>query len=347
VTAQPGAGRSLYRHALRPLLFRLSPDRSHAAAQVALSWQAPWEALGSLAGLAVSDPRLETTFAGIKLPNPIGLAAGFDKDCDLVETLRHLGFGFVTVGSIMPEPRVGNPFPRLVRYAETESLADSMGLPSKGLAYAVARLARGERGGPPVFANVGGFTAQAIADSVLAVEPYVDAVEISLMCPNIVKDGFDALALLSDVLDRLEGRKRPAIVRVPNDTAASDERLSGLIECCVSRGIAGLKIGGGQPVAEARLGTKQGTLHGRAIHARAVANVRRAAGIAAGRIPIKANGGISSAQDVMTMLRAGAACVDLYSAFVYQGWAVAQTLNRDLLDLLGTRSVPAVTAGAE
>jgi hypothetical protein len=215
VTARPGVGRSLYRHGLRPLLFRLSPDRSHTAAQVALRWQAPWQALGSLAGLAVSDPRLETTFAGIKLPNPIGLAAGFDKDCDLVDALRHLGFGFVTVGSIMPESRVGNPFPRLVRYAETESLADSMGLPSKGLAHAVARLARCERGGPPVFANVGGFTAEAIADSVLAVEPYVDAVEISLMCPNIVKDGFDALALLSDVLDRLEGRKRPAIVRVP------------------------------------------------------------------------------------------------------------------------------------
>jgi dihydroorotate dehydrogenase (fumarate)/dihydroorotate dehydrogenase len=234
-----------------------------------------------------------------------------------------------------------------VRYPETESLADSMGLPSKGLAYAVERLARCERGVTPVFANVGGFTAQAIADSVLAVEPYVDAVEISLMCPNIARDGFDAIALLSDVLDRLEGRKRPAIVRVPNDTAASDERLSNLIECCVSRGIAGLKIGGGRPVAEARLGTKQGTLHGRAIHAGAVANVRRAAGFAAGRLPIKANGGISSAQDVMTMLQAGAVCVDLYSAFVYQGWNIAQTLNHDLLHLLGTRSVPAVTAGAE
>ena len=342
-----GVGNSLYRHGVRPLLFRLSPDRSHAAAQIALRWQAPWQVMGSLAGLTVLDPRLETTFAGIRLPNPVGLAAGFDKDCDLVGSLRHLGFGFVTVGSIMPEPRVGNPFPRLVRYNETESLVDSMGLPSKGLAHALRRLARCDRSGPPVFANVGGFTAQAIADSVLALDPFVDAVEISLMCPNVVKDGFDELGLLSEVMDRIEARTRPAIVRVPNDTAASDERLSALIECCVARGVAGLKIGGGRPVKESRLGAKQGTLHGRAIHARAVANVARAVGIAAGRLPIKANGGISSASDVMTMLRAGATCVDLYSAFIYQGWTVARTLNRDLLELLGSRSVQAVTAGAQ
>src|SRR5919198_662063 len=131
---------SLYSSVLRPLLFRLSPDRSHACAQAALRWSPPWRALGAWGALRATDPRLRTSFAGVELPNPVGLAAGFDKNCDLLNSLSCLGFGFVTVGSIMPEPRFGNPFPRLVRYPETKSLADSMGVPSKGRAHAVERL---------------------------------------------------------------------------------------------------------------------------------------------------------------------------------------------------------------
>jgi dihydroorotate dehydrogenase len=142
---------------------------------------------------------------------------------------------------------------------------------------------------------------------------------------------FDELALLRDVLARIEGRRKPAIVRVPNDTAVAPDRLAELIERCIAAGIAGLKVAGGQPVAEPRLGAKQGTLHGRAILARALANVERAAGFARGRIPIKGNGGVSTGADVHAMLAAGATCVDLYSAFVYRGWSVARKINREFL----------------
>jgi dihydroorotate dehydrogenase len=335
---------SLYSSVLRPLLFRLSPDRSHALAQAALRWSPPWRALGGADEPA--DPRLRTSFAGIELPNPVGLAAGFDKNCDLLDALSCLGFGFVTVGSIMPEPRYGNPFPRLVRYPETKSLADSMGVPSKGRAYAVERLRRFERRRVPVFANVGGFTAEAIAESFLAVEPHVDAVEISLMCPNVLKEGerFDERRLLRDILRRIEQRRRPAIVRVPNDTARSDDRLAELIESCVEGGVAGLKVGGGRPVPEPRLGSKQGTLHGRAIFETALGNVERAARIARGRLPIKGNGGIFDGADVLAMLRAGACCVDLYSAFIYEGWSVARTINRELAAMLDRQAAPSLGA---
>jgi dihydroorotate dehydrogenase (fumarate)/dihydroorotate dehydrogenase len=84
-------------------------------------------------------------------------------------------------------------------------------------------------------------------------------------------------------------------------------------------------------VAEPRLGVKQGTLHGRAIFERAIANVERAAGIARGRIPIKGNGGVSTGADALAMLRAGATCVDVYSAFIYRGWSVARDINRELI----------------
>src|SRR5882757_7432920 len=164
---------SFYRKVARPLLFRLSGDRSHAAGQFALRASAPWRVLAALEGLQVDDARLRTQFAGVDLPNPVGLAAGFDKNCELIGALSCLGFGFVTVGSIMPEPRTGNPFPRLVRYPETQSLADAMGVPSKGLAYCVERLCQASKRRVPLFANVGGFSAETIAASFFAVEPHV------------------------------------------------------------------------------------------------------------------------------------------------------------------------------
>ncbi len=323
---------SFYRHVARPLLFRLSPDRSHALAQSALRVTAPWRAAAALGRWRVEDPRLRVRFAGVDLPNPIGLAAGFDKNCELMAALACFGFGFITVGSIMPQARDGNPFPRLVRYAPTQSLADAMGVPSRGRDYCVARLRAYRRTDTPLFANIGGFSAAEIAESFFAVEPHVDGVEISLMCPNL-KPGehFDELALLRDVLARIAGRQKPAIVRVPNDTAVAPDRLAELIERCIEAGVAGIKIAGGRPVPEPRLGVKQGTLHGRAIFERALANVERAAKIARGRIAIKGNGGVSTGADALAMLRAGAACVDIYSAFIYRGWSVARDINCELV----------------
>ncbi len=339
---------SSYRSFVRPLLFRLPPDQSHAIAQLALRSSLPWRGVAAIAGLEVDDPRLRTRFAGVDLPGPVGLAAGFDKNCELVGALSHLGFGFLTVGSIMPEPRIGNPFPRLVRYAQTESLADAMGVPSRGLAYCVARLSRLSARKVPVFANIGGFSAQVIAASFFAVEPHVDGVEISLMCPNLLRPGerFDDLGLLEEILKRVAPRRKPAIVRVPNDTARSTDRVAEMVERCIEAGVEGLKVGGGRPVAEPRLGAKQGTLHGRAIFDAAMENVARAAAVARGRIDIKGNGGVSSASDVIAMLRAGACCVDLYSSFIYQGWSVARDINRELAPTFGRLAARTGGAGA-
>ena len=336
---------SIYRRIVRPLLFQLRPDQAHAVGQLALRPSLPWRGVAALAGLKVDDPRLRTRFAGVELPNPVGLAAGFDKNCELIGALSHLGFGFLTVGSIMPEPRTGNPVPRLVRYPETESLADAMGVPSRGLEYCVARLSRWNERKVPIFANIGGFSPQAIAASFFAVEPHVDGVEVSLMCPNLLRAGerFDDIGLLEQVLARIAARRKPVIVRVPNDTARSADRLAQMIERCVEAGVEGLKVGGGRPLAELRLGVKQGTLHGRAIFDAALENVARAAGLARGRIDIKGNGGVSSAGDVIAMARAGASCVDLYSSFIYRGWSVARDINRQLAPAFGR--LAAETAG--
>lgn len=323
---------NVYRNLLAPALFTLSADRSHALADAALRGPLPWRMLSAAAGLKVEDARLTTRFAGVEMPSPVGLAAGLDKNGDLLASLSCLGFGSICIGSIMPEPRYGNPFPRLVRYRDRESIADSMGVPSKGRAYAVERLRRHVHRPVPVFGNVGGFSSETIAAGVLDVMPHVDAVEISLMCPNVLKPGevFDEIGMLRGILDRIGGRTASIVVRMPNDITRMHDRFAELVELCVDAKVGGLKVGGGYRFVEPALGTRMGTLHGRAIFEAALENVERAAGFARGRIPIKGNGGISSAADVLAMRRAGAICVDLYSAFVYQGWTVARDINRAL-----------------
>ena len=126
-----------------------------------------------------------------------------------------------------------------------------MGVPSRGRDYCVEHLSRFHPHPVPLFANIGGFSADEIATSFAAVELHVDGVEISLMCPNLKPgEAFDEIALLRDVLARIEGRRKPAIVRVPNDTVRSSDRLAELVERCVEAGVEGLKVAGGRTVME-------------------------------------------------------------------------------------------------
>src|SRR3954447_19960233 len=134
---------SVYENLVRPALFTLPPDLTHAIGHIALRRVLPWRMLAAVTAFDVDDPVLKTSFAGIDLASPVGLAAGFHKDCELIGALSVLGFGFLTVGSIMPQPRPGHPYPRLVRYAETESLADSIGLPSRRRGTEFARRPQG------------------------------------------------------------------------------------------------------------------------------------------------------------------------------------------------------------
>jgi dihydroorotate dehydrogenase (fumarate)/dihydroorotate dehydrogenase len=233
---------NLYRSVIGPALFKLPADRGHDLAHRALAWPPPWRALSAASGLVVTDPRLKTRFAGLDLPNPVGLAAGFDKDAELTDALSWLGFGFICVGSIMPEPRPGNPFPRLVRFTHNASLADSMGVPSRGRGYAIARLRRRKScqtsaRAVPIFANIGGFSADSLAQGIAELRPLVDAVEISLMCPNVQAPGetFDEIGMLRGLIDRLTVDPGAIVVRVPNDTTLNHDRGGALYRSEVRR----------------------------------------------------------------------------------------------------------------
>ncbi|HLG70616.1 MAG TPA: dihydroorotate dehydrogenase 2 [Chloroflexota bacterium] len=319
-----------YVDVLRPLLFRLNPDDVHALARLALKWPATWRLLAG----PPPPETLATNLAGIRLATPIGLAPGFDKSGELLPSLAHLGFGYLTVGSITKAPRWGNPFPRLVRYPEKESLANSMGLPNPGLAAAVENLKRAPRI-PPVIASVAGFSVDELLECAAAVEPHVAAVEIGLVCPNTTEtERLEEMRLFTELVAQLAQRKtKPVFVKLPphHDDGQKAQALA-MVDACVEAGIDGVTAYASKPTVEPRLGVGRGSLAGRAVFQDALRIVGDVADRAQGRLAIKGAGGIFTGADARRLLDAGATTVELYSAFIYRGWNVARSIAQELAE---------------
>jgi dihydroorotate dehydrogenase (fumarate)/dihydroorotate dehydrogenase len=333
----------LYNPLVRSLLFRLRPDTTHALAHAALRWPLPWQLLGRAAPR--SHPRLETDLAGLPLLTPVGLAPGFDKNGELVPGLSALGFGYLVVGSITRDPRAGNPFPRLVRYPKQLSIANSMGLPSRGVEAAVASLTRLGRRRCPVIASVAGFSVDELVQTATAVEPHVEAVELGLVCPNSTEtERLEEARLFAQLLETLaKARTKPLFVKLPpHHTAEAREQTCTLVEICLRLGIEGLSVSGTRPIPEPRLGTGRGSLAGKAVFEDSLRIVADVATFAAGRLAIKASGGVFSGEDAYRMLRAGATTVEVYSAFIYRGWSVAGQISRELSAILTREGIPSV-----
>ena len=320
---------------LRPALFHLSADHAHDLARLALRSPVTFRLLGRAARLR--DARLATDLAGIPLASPVGLAPGFDKDGDLLPSLQHLGFGYVVIGSLTPEARTGNPRPRLVRYPARLSVANSMGLPNQGVEAAVRRLRSSPVRHTTVLASVAGFSIESILASVAAIEPLVAAIEVGLICPNTSEsERLRELELVGDLVTELgRRRRRPTFVKLPpHHTPDERARVMTMVDLCVGAGIDGVSLNGGRHVAEPRLAAGRGSLAGRDTFPDALRIVGDVAEQAAGRLVIRASGGIFTGDDAAQMLRAGATTVEVYTSFIYRGWRVAGLINRGLLDVL-------------
>ena len=335
---------SLYESLLRPLLFRLSADRAHDVARLSLRVAPPvWSALGTSARR--DDPRLATELGGLALRNPIGLAPGFDKNAEMLPSLSQLGFGYIVVGSITRDARYGNPFPRLVRYPQRQSISNSMGLPNLGLAFAVRALSRPRPAEwPPVIASVAGFSSDELIEAAAAVEPHVAAVEIGLVCPNTTEterlEELRTFASLAEGLMQCVSLRKPLFIKLPPHHSDADrERIFRMLDVCMRVGMHGVSVSGTRPVVEPGLGMGRGSLAGREVFADALRIVEDVVGYTQGQLVVRAAGGVFSGADVLRMLEAGASSVEVYSAFIYRGWGVAGSLKRELLDALGVRDV--------
>jgi dihydroorotate dehydrogenase len=286
-----------------------------------------------------ADPRLACRVMGLDFANPLGLAAGFDKQAEAIPALFGLGFGFVEVGGVTLRPQPGNPRPRVFRLEEDEAVINRYGLNSDGWAVVRARIeavrAAGKLPGP-LWLNVGvnKDSADPNADyaALLAdAAPLVDVLVVNVSSPNTpgLRD-LQAGTRLGALLDTAQGALAAAgatarlMVKIAPDL--DDEALSAIVETAVARRVDGLVIGNTTitrpPSLRSRHAGETGGLSGRPLFAPSTALLAKAARVARGRLVLVGVGGIASGRDAYAKLRAGAALVQLYTAFAYQGPAL-------------------------
>lgn len=331
---------SHYERFVRPLLFQLDPETAHRLGQWALQWEFPWSLCS-----APDDDRLAIKVGKWTLSSPIGLAAGLDKDGGAVPGLQHLSFGYLTIGSILPEPFAGNPKPRLLRYPEDESMVNCYGLPSDGLEACTARFRKlaARKLRTMLIANIHTESVADYSRCAAALAPCADGVELALRCPN----RSDRLAIYPvDQLDELMGTLRrqwpdkAIFVKLPpyaNDQEKQN-RLE-LVEHAIQCGLTGVTIPGNWTVPEPRLSRCAGSLSGRRTFANNLEMVRAMAPVTKGRIAIKASGGVHTGADAYALLSAGATMIDILTVFVYRGWNAAAKINAELVALMDERGI--------
>lgn len=343
-------GDQLYKRFARPILFRLPPELTHTATAWLLQ-RSPIQKTVEIfsSSCDVRDPRLHVNIAGLEFPSPVGLAAGFDKQCEFVPAMMDLGFGYVVGGTVMLAPRQGNPSPRLLRLPAEQSLINSMGFPSKGVSVIRHNLQSIHHGPKPLVISVSGLTVQEFVTCHASVEPFADAVELNISSPNTAGLClFQEPGAFTGLLGQINAhRRKPIFVKLPpySDTRGQDQVLS-LVQIARRSGVEGVTATNAPPVAAPKLATGKGGLSGKAIFQdtlRAVRDVRAEAG---GRMAIHGTGGIFNAEDAFLVLQAGADTVQLLTGLIYQGPGIAGDVNRGLLQLMeqaGIYSIPQLT----
>lgn len=314
-------------------LRRLDAETAHHLAIGALK-------LGLAPGAPADDPVLATAVAGLALPNPVGLGAGFDKSAEAIPALLRAGFGFVECGTVTPRPQAGNPRPRLFRLAEDRAVINRMGFNNDGLEAFAARLARRPAGGV-VGANLGANkdSEDRVADYVAGLrrlDGLADYFTVNISSPNT--PGLRALQgreALDELLGRLaEARRGPApmFLKIAPDLAPVE--IAMIVEACVAHGLDGMIVSNTTLDRPAGLRSahaqEAGGLSGAPLRDKALAALQRAHEAAAGRLALIGVGGIATGADAYARIRAGASAIQLYSALVYEGPGLVGRIKRDL-----------------
>jgi dihydroorotate dehydrogenase len=326
--------------ALRPLLYLLSPETAHGVAV--------WALKNGFAGRSndTEDAILATRVWNLSFPNPIGLAAGFDKDAEVIDAMLALGFGFVEAGSVTPLPQPGNPKPRLFRLVEDQAVINRFGFNSKGLDYFAGKLGARQRKGI-VGANVGKNrdapdAAADYATGISRVCGLADYLVCNVSSPNTpglrsLQARAEIEALIQHVLDaRRRGtsrEKKPAPLLAKVGPDLDEQQLSDIAEVALATKIDGLIIGNTtvtRPALASRHGIEGGGLSGLPLLNLATKCLSDMYRLTGGKIPLIGCGGVASGADAYTKIRAGASLVQLYSALVFHGPELVTRIKREL-----------------
>ena len=348
---------TMYKKIIRPILFRFNAERVHRWTVGALRLAGRTPVVKSIVRkvFTVTDPRLEREVLGMKFPNPVGMAAGFDKDARVYRELALCGFGFVEVGTVTPLPQPGNPKPRVFRLPRDRALINRMGFNNNGMENAAENL-HGRPPKPIVGINIGKNTLtpneQAAGDYLRLFRRLYglgDYFVVNVSCPNIaglasMQTEGHLLSIVEPLLEFRQGQDeyKPILVKISPDLTfeeidavvkvVTDTLVDGIVATNTTTAREGRNVGGGLHISRKRLDAiGRGGLSGAPLSSRALEVVRYVREKTAGAYPIIATGGVMTPEDALAMLDAGADLVQVYTGLVYNGPGFAKKICKALL----------------
>ena len=341
----------MYKIVIKPLLFLFPPELAHGivAGLMKLAFTLPGMAVLIKKSFVLKNRKLERNVFGITFPNPVGLAAGFDKDGKMFNELSSLGFGFIEIGTVTPKAQPGNPKPRLFRLAKDEALINRMGFNNDGAQRAAERLKKRKPGiiiGGNIGKNKNTPNEQAVYDYLECFEMlynYVDYFVVNVSSPNT--PGLRALqdrGPLTEILMKVKNASKqknpskPVLLKLAPDL--TNEQLDDIIEIIKETGTDGI-IATNTTIQRDNLKTHPtyieaigaGGLSGKPVKARSTEVIRYLSEKSNQAFPIIGVGGIHSPEDAIEKLEAGASLVQLYTGFIYEGPSLIKRINKEIL----------------
>lgn len=341
----------MYKHLLKPILFRFNPETAHYMTFKGLSLlrYIPFARSIIRSIYKKEYPSLEREVFGIRFSNPVGLAGGLDKNGEYYNDMANFGFGFVEIGSLTPLPQDGNAKPRCFRVPEDKALINRFGINNKGVKNAVEHLKK-ERPEIIVAANISKNTTSINEDAAKDYEKgfgllydFVDMFVVNVSCPNVM--GLTALqdiTFLSEIVDKLLDLRmyydtyKPILLKVSPDL--SHQQLDEIIDYCLRSGIDGIVAGnttrsreGLNSISKEKIeAIGNGGMSGAPVHEKNLALVKYVHEKSEGKLPIIGVGGIMTPVQAKAMLDAGASLVEIYTGFIYEGPALIRNINKYL-----------------
>ena len=337
---------AMYKSILRPILFKSDPEEIHhfTFSSVRRLFKVPGSKNIIKKLYQVNDTRLEREVFGLKFKNPVGLAAGFDKDAKLYKELSHFGFGFIEIGTVTPKPQPGNPKKRLFRLKEDQAIINRMGFNNGGVAEAVVRLQKNKN--VLIGGNIGKNKVtpndEAVNDYILcfnALFSVVDYFVVNVSSPNTpglreLQDKEPLTKLLATLqgLNAQKEKRKPILLKIAPEL--TEDQLLDIIDIVATTKIDGV-IATNTTISRDGLTSvnkeETGGLSGKPLTKRSTEVIRFLSERSNKAFPIIGVGGIHSAQDALEKIEAGASLVQLYTGFIYEGPQLIKDINTELL----------------